>query len=347
MAYDTKPKVKIKDFDLAVSGYEEIVREIKHTLHGIKKERKVVVIECYPGVRYDELEKFLIQKLNFHFNLNADSYFMDTETINEKISSVLTDDRVFGIMSHFHFDDFFLEGAVDKLTQQLKSATGNIVVYGVGASAICKEYDVLIYCDLSRWEIQCRHRNGMPNWKANNNAEDPKRKFKRGYFFEWRIADRQKQAVYNRIDYLLDTTLQNHPKMISGTDYRKAVKEVVKRPFRVVPYFDQAVWGGQWLKRTFKLDSSKINYGWGFDELPEENSLIFQFGDVDVEIPAINVVFAHPTELLGEKVHARFGKEFPDSFRHVGYGWRRKLKFTSTSPCGIHPRSIRHALYSR
>jgi mannose-6-phosphate isomerase class I len=33
-----------------------------------------------------------------------------------------------------------------------------------------------------------------------------------------------------------------------------------------------------------------------------------------VEIPSINLVFRHPIELLGDKVHARFGEEFPIRF---------------------------------
>jgi mannose-6-phosphate isomerase class I len=48
--------------------------------------------------------------------------------------------------------------------------------------------------------------------------------------------------------------------------------------------------------------------------VPEENSLLLGFGNVKVEIPAINLVFEHPHELLGEAVHGRFGKEFPIRF---------------------------------
>ena len=33
-----------------------------------------------------------------------------------------------------------------------------------------------------------------------------------------------------------------------------------------------------------------------------------------MELPSINVVFHQPRELLGERVHARFGAEFPIRF---------------------------------
>ncbi|MCW5953008.1 MAG: class I mannose-6-phosphate isomerase, partial [Propionibacteriaceae bacterium] len=48
--------------------------------------------------------------------------------------------------------------------------------------------------------------------------------------------------------------------------------------------------------------------------VPEENSLLLDIGEVRVEVPAINLVHAHPVELLGAQTHARFGPEFPIRF---------------------------------
>ena len=48
--------------------------------------------------------------------------------------------------------------------------------------------------------------------------------------------------------------------------------------------------------------------------MPEENSLLLGFGATRVEVPALDLVFRHPRELLGEAVHARFGAEFPIRF---------------------------------
>src|SRR6185437_13171508 len=85
-------------------------------------------------------------------------------------------------------------------------------------------------------------------------------------------------------------------------------------PFRVVPFFDPAPWGGQWMRNACDLNGAAPNYGWCFDCVPEENSLLLEFGNVTLELPAINVVFFQPRELLGESVHARFGDEFPIRF---------------------------------
>ena len=82
----------------------------------------------------------------------------------------------------------------------------------------------------------------------------------------------------------------------------------------MAPYYDPGVWGGDWMKRKFDLPENGSNYAWSFDGVPEENSLLLGFGDVVVETPAINLVFAQPRALLGERVHARFGTEFPIRF---------------------------------
>ena len=45
-----------------------------------------------------------------------------------------------------------------------------------------------------------------------------------------------------------------------------------------------------------------------------KTALLLGFGGVTVETPAINLVFSQPQALLGDRVHARFGTEFPIRF---------------------------------
>jgi mannose-6-phosphate isomerase class I len=48
--------------------------------------------------------------------------------------------------------------------------------------------------------------------------------------------------------------------------------------------------------------------------VPEENSLLLNFGDVRVELPAIDLTFFQSRELLGDVIYERFGAEFPIRF---------------------------------
>src|SRR5690606_20541434 len=71
---------------------------------------------------------------------------------------------------------------------------------------------------------------------------------------------------------------------------------------------------GQWMKKTMDLPNDAPNYGWCFDCVPEENSILFRFGETVVELPSMNVVFFDPDRLLGPRVHSRFGLSFPIRF---------------------------------
>ncbi|MEG0722481.1 MAG: mannose-6-phosphate isomerase, partial [Lachnospiraceae bacterium] len=154
----------------------------------------------------------------------------------------------------------------------------------------------------------------MPNWKCSNYDVPILEKAKRGFFVEWRLSDQYKKQRFERFDYVVDSNQKSHPKMISGEAFRSALRQISMQPFRMQPYFDPGVWGGQWMKEHFGLDSQKTNYAWSFDGVPEENSLNVKFGNVFMELPCIDLVFYRPHELLGEKVHARFGAEFPIRF---------------------------------
>ena len=101
---------------------------------------------------------------------------------------------------------------------------------------------------------------------------------------------------------------------MTGRAVRDGLKQIARRPFRVVPYFDPGPWGGHWMEEVCGLPKGNPNYAWCFDCVPEENSLLLAFGGTCVEIPAMNLTLLCPRELLGDAVVARFGPEFPIRF---------------------------------
>ncbi|MEH7501532.1 class I mannose-6-phosphate isomerase [Neobacillus drentensis] len=314
--YDKFPEIRVLgEGNSAWQGYKHIQNEISKAKNGIQNSNVVLMVDCYPGVRYQEILEGLILPLRPDLIIHSDDLAFSGEKITEMIHRNLTDDRVLGVISSHQLSEFFDPTLVDNARASIaKIESGLIVVYGVGARLICKP-NVLIYADLARWEIQQRYRSKeIGNWKMENFNEDTLRKYKRGYFVEWRIADRHKKELFTEIDYLLDTNEKNDPKMVSGHAYLNGLKQIVTQPFRVVPYFDPGVWGGQWMKKVCNLDRDQENFAWSFDGVPEENSLYLRYNDVKIEVPSINLVFRHPVELLGDKVHARFGTEFPIRF---------------------------------
>lgn len=305
-AYEKQPIHPVEGTHEAVQGWAGVSALLK-------KEQKLLVVECYHGVDMEEIAENL-RGLSPQLLICADEAAFSADEIKVKMADHITEDRVFGVMSFHRLEHFFHRDKIQSLKKRIESTKGLVIVYGVGASLIA-EGGTLIYADMPRWELQLRMRLGKAaNWRDSNYQEDILRRYKRGYFMEWRWADRHKQAIFPRISYFLDTVNPHKPVMISKKAFEAGMDQLVSQPFRLVPYFDPGVWGGQWMKEVCKLDISAPNYAWSFDGVPEENSIMLSFGGIVYESPAINLVFFRPHALLGERVFARFGAEFPIRF---------------------------------
>ena len=70
----------------------------------------------------------------------------------------------------------------------------------------------------------------------------------------------------------------------------EGIERTVRTPFRVVPFFDPAPWGGQWMKEVCDLDRERDNFGWRFDCVPEENSLLLNVSGTLFELPSVDLV---------------------------------------------------------
>ena len=314
--YNKIPSTTIYGVDAhETSGYQDICKAILDKVSSLGTTKTIVSIDCYPGVLDAEILPALVAGLEPELLIEVSNATHSEEDVFELIKDNLTNDRVHGKISLHDITEFFNFEKLAEMRLQLEEVKhGLVIVYGVGATLLTPP-DILIYADLARWEIQLRYRAKLiANWCASNYGEDVLLMYKRGYFVDWRVADRHKQKLFEQIDFLLDTNVQNEPKMVSGAAIRIGLKQVAHQPFRTVPYFDSGVWGGQWMKNICDLDSNQINYAWCFDGVPEENSLILVYGSIRIEIPSINLVFYQPTALLGDKVYARFGAEFPIRF---------------------------------
>lgn len=313
--YDLHPCMKINGYEDQVWEGKNIGKRLQEDIDRLQKTQKKIVVtfDCYPGVSKEEI-RVLADSINPDVVFEMEDYAKEEEALNREFYDYMTDDRVFGIMCHKNISDWFVPEKLKMAQQQVQEKKeGVIVIIGVAADLLCQG-DIYIYCDLTRWEIQLRYRSGMANWNCTNTGDPILTKYKRGFFIEWRLADRYKKSRYERFDYVLDTEMAHHPVLASGTAFRGALRQLAGRPFRMEPYFDPGVWGGQWMKENFGLDPEKENYAWSFDGVPEENSINLQFGEHVLKIPAQDLVLYCPHELLGERVHARFGAEFPIRF---------------------------------
>lgn len=309
--FNKYPSIKIQNHSLC-KGWDFIWKKINNIIN--YDETKTIVVECYQGIHYDEIEAG-IRALNFDNFFEAKMAYKSEQEIREMTWPDVTDDRVFGFITRLRMADYFESSKLEEIKSQINATTGTTIIFGFGASLLVENPDLLIYADMPRWEIQKRmRRNEVDNIGITNHDDDFAEQYKRAFFVDWRICDHLKQQLYSRIDFIIDSTIAGMPKMISGDSFRYAIRQASLQPVMLAPFFDPGPWGGQWMKEVCNLDKKQQNFAWCFNCVPEENSLLLNFNDVIFETPSINLVFCEAENLLGEAVESRFGKEFPIRF---------------------------------
>ena len=308
--YDPYPSIRVAGDACAAEGWEALRTEIRKHISG---GRCVAVCEMYPGTDADAALREL-RKLSPSAVIDTRDLLLPKEKLFERVYGDQGDDRVFGLMTHRTLDACFDAEKLSAARERIAGIRdGLVLICGTGAS-LAAEGDVLLYFNITRWEIQLRYRKGQGNWGLDNGDAPLLTKYKYGYFVLWRMADRLKKKLLPKVDLMIDANDREAPKAVAGAAYLAALDQAAGQPFRVRPYFDPGVWGGQWIRKQLEIPTDAANLAWGFDGVPEENGLGLTFGDITLEFPAIDLVLTHPHELLGERVHGRFGAEFPIRF---------------------------------
>lgn len=313
--YDKSPKVDVpaEHASALAIGWEAIGRALSDAM--AKKQPRIFAIETYPGVIEADILHPLREIVRPTLVVQTTSAMRSAAEIEQLVYPDVTDDRVFGFMTRLTLADLFEPDKIAAAKQAIREHAGPVLVIGPGATMF-GHADLLVYADMARWEIQMRQRKGLISSLGCDDARrGPAHLYKRGFFVDWRLADAHKRAIWDRINSFLDTNDRATPKLAPAAAVRAGLATAAGRPFRVVPFFDPGPWGGQWMKEVCDLDHSVENFAWCFDCVPEENSLLLGFaGGATLELPAIDLVFQHPRELLGDAVYRRFGAEFPIRF---------------------------------
>jgi mannose-6-phosphate isomerase class I len=305
--YDKFPVAGAGAGDACVAGWQGIADRLR------ARSSRVIVVDCYPGV-LDVDVKQLAAAIAPDIVVDVATALKPPAAVDSMVAPDLGDDPVFGRLTRRQLADFFDHGRLAQLRRRVEAAHGTVLVVGVGA-ALVTHGDVLVHASLPRREIELRQNAGLiGNLGADNVGTRAALVYKRAYFVDWRVADAHKQQLWPDVDFLLDTAGADRPLLVDAAAYFNALAAVVSRPFRVVPWFEPAPWGGRWMQQVCGLDADVDNFGWCFDCVPEENSLLLRFGDCTFEAPSLDLVLRHPEQLLGAGVVRRFGAEFPIRF---------------------------------
>src|SRR5260370_6450674 len=204
----------------------------------VRPGKFVLCVECYPGALEGEIEQALTRALSPSLVVLAKDSYLCEQKLLELTARDLGDDPVFGFMDNYVLDEFFATDRIRAAQLSVQSAQGLILVIGTGASLIAQTWDALVYCDMARWELQQRQRSGqITNLGLTNFHDRPSLKYKRAFFVDWRVADRHKKTLLDRIDHLLDTNARNQPKLLPGSEFRRALYISASSPFQLIPLF--------------------------------------------------------------------------------------------------------------
>ena len=280
----------------------------------LARERKgPLAVDWYAGVHEAEITEGLLP--GFSRIIRMRDLMKSEAEIRRMTDPFMTDDVLFGYVTNLRMPDFFDAEKLSAVRAELETAGEDVLILGPGAALVAPEHAVLAYADMARWEIQQRFRRHEVCGLGVDNREDPVSiQYKRGLFIDWRVLDYYKDTLFARVDWWIDTNAAGDPKMISRETFFRGIDKTARKPFRVVPFFDPAPWGGQWMKDVCDLDREVPNFGWCFDCVPEENSLLLEVEGVKFELPSNDLILLRAREVLGAPVEARFGKDFPIRF---------------------------------
>lgn len=298
--YDKQPSTHIEGS--MTLGWDNIISTLSQTW----ADEPIWAIDLYPGT-YEEDFMAAFAKTGRKI-IDTRTLMRPEEEIRQLTERFMTDDVLFGYMSNIRLEEYF-----PNPKPEIKEPS---IVIGTAAAWLAPNAPVC-YADMARWEIQQRfRRHEVKALGIDNHQDSPSVQYKRGYFNDWNIIDHYKDNLMqsSRIQFWIDSNQRSQPKMITDAQMRQGLQRTAHSPFRVVPFFDPAPWGGQWMKEVCDLPREEQNYGWCFDCVPEENSLYLEADGTLFELPSQDVLLSHTRELLGQQVWHRFGKSFPIRF---------------------------------
>lgn len=309
--YDIYPTFSL-DKGKIRTGYHSLMEFIS------EQDSNQIVIDGNVGTLWDEV----VSCLNREFALKGTEvswYCIDAALKpEEEIESMLEgylggDDPLFGFNYSGELKDFFDETSIERIIPTNEKLS---IIYGTGAALTYWNVPI-IYIDQPKNEIQYRSRAGSVTNIGSSNAEDAKKMYKRFYFVDWPVCNEHKKDLLSKLTVVTDGQRPETITWMKGDEFRNGLKKMVRRPFRVRPWFEPGVWGGQWMKDRFEgLNPDAENYAWSFEIIAPENGVIFESDGTMLEVGFEFLLYQDNHAVLGQHTE-KYGYYFPLRFDYL------------------------------
>ncbi|APY11579.1 hypothetical protein BWZ22_10150 [Seonamhaeicola sp. S2-3] len=302
--YNINPIHKLVDGEIAV-GYNSLANRLK--------TEKTIIIDGYVGVDWIEIVNNLTAILKSNgftvSTYNIQDCLKPENELNNIVAPYLNgDDPVFGKKTDLKLLDYFNQKKLANI--QLDNRTDVQIVFGTGA-ALSKIKGCLVYVDLPKNELQYRMRANEITNLGFSQAKPHKQMYKHFYFVDWVVLNEEKKKLLPKFDIIIDQQRPEQPTWTEGKALRKSLTNISQNFFRVRPWFEPGVWGGNWIKEHIEgLNPNVPNYAWSFEMIVPENGLIFGDQNGWLEVSFDMLMFLEYKNVLGNAAN-RFKYEFP------------------------------------
>jgi len=305
--YDIYPSYATGQNKIVV-GYETLVDEIIN--------EKCLILDGYVGVDWDEVSNTittLLEKKGKKISIiNIEQCLKTKKELEKLIFPFLGgNDPIFGRKANFKLKDYFDKEKIDNIS--FDENTDIKIIYGSGAS-LSRIEGFLVYFDLPKNELQYRARSKSITNLGMNYSKDIKQIYKQFYFVDWIVLNLEKKKLLPKISIVVDQQRPNKPLWMKGNGLRNTLSKMSENYFRVRPWFEPGVWGGDWIKKRFEqLNNEVLNYAWSFEMIVPENGLMLAYEGNLLEVSFDMLMFHAQENILG-KAAKRFKDEFPIRF---------------------------------
>lgn len=277
--------------------------------------RGLILIDGYSGTFFDDLmvrlASLYASKGDSPEFINITGYLKEENEIEAIVEEFIGgNDPLFGKKTCLSLADFFDIQKLELLKDEIKGK--NIIVYGTGASLISRDA-FIVYIDLPKNEVQFRSRAGIRT-NIGTPYRNSKQDYKRNYFIDWIVQNRQKKSILPYLSILVDGQRPEDITFITGDHLRESIRELSISVFRVRPWFEPGPWGGTWILDHIKgLSRDVPNYAWSFELITPENGLLLSSSGLMLEFSFDFLMYQEGRNVLGDAFE-RFGEEFPIRF---------------------------------
>jgi mannose-6-phosphate isomerase len=297
----------------------------------LEKQRPVLLaMDGYSGIdwksRIPPLKRGL-EKQGFHVTLvDFAGCYKPTGEIERMIRPSMTEEKTFGRIFGGKLEDLLDEGRIDSLRQRLVKSRQRkggspraILCFGSGAACrpLRRLYDLVFYRDVTREEFTRRSSKslvlplGARKKEGTRNGQPGYLTGKRFHYVDFPVLDKAKKSLLKQAHAYIDDNLPARPKLIDRSALDEMISDLSRRPFQLRAFYEEGVWGGQWLKKVRNLPDRMVNCAWAYELMAYHMSVKIPLGDTFVEVPFPVLLDKEADKIMGQRVNLAFKGLWP------------------------------------